>query len=45
MTGKPAQGRPAPLPAVVRRLMAKHGLAEPCARSVALLAYGEGRHG
>ena len=37
----PAQNRSAPRPAPVRRLMAKHGLPEPYARLVALLAYGE----
>ena len=33
--------RPAPLPAPVRRIMLKHGLSEPSARSLALLAYGD----
>jgi hypothetical protein len=33
--------RKPPRPAPVRRLMAKHGLPEPSARLVALLAFGE----
>jgi hypothetical protein len=33
--------RPAPIPAIVRRIMRKHGLTEPSARAVAGLAYGE----
>jgi hypothetical protein len=33
--------RPAPLPAAVRRIMRKHGLTEPNARTVAFLAHGE----
>lgn len=39
------QPRPEALPAPVRRLMAKHGLTEPCARVFAVLAYGEVRNG
>ena len=34
--------RPAPVPAIVRRIMREHGLSEPSARLVALLALGEG---
>ena len=37
MIGK--HSRPAPI--AVRRIMLKHGLSEPAARSFALLAYGE----
>jgi len=33
--------RPAPVPAIVRRIMRKHGLSEPSARVVAMLAIGE----
>lgn len=45
MSGNTSETRAAPRPAPVRRLMAKHGLPEPSARLVALLAYGEGLHG
>lgn len=41
----PSPARPAPRPAPVRRLMAKHGLPEPSARLVAFLAFGEAAHG
>jgi len=38
--------RPAPVPAIVRRIMRKHGLPEPSARTIVALAYGETRlHG
>ena len=40
----PTEGRPAPRPVTVRRVMLKHGLAEPAARVLAALAYGAG-HG
>ncbi len=43
MTNLPFHARPAPRTALVRRLMAKHGLPEPHARLVAFLAYGEGK--
>ncbi len=33
--------RPTPPPQAVRRIMRKHGLPEPSARSIATLAYGE----
>ena len=33
--------RPAPLPAAVRRLMARHSLPEPSARLLAQPAYGD----
>lgn len=45
MSGSASETRTAPRPAPVRRIMAKHGLPEPSARLVALLAYGEGAHG
>jgi hypothetical protein len=45
MTGSPSQSRPAPRPATVRRIMAKHGLPEPSARLLALMAYGEAANG
>lgn len=45
MTQVVAQMRPAPLPALVRRIMRKHGLSEPSARAVAFLAFSEGRNG
>lgn len=41
MPRRPSEPRPAPLPAVVN-IMHKHGLPEPSARSIALLAFGEG---
>lgn len=41
MTVLPPRNRPKPPPAVVRRIMHKHGLSEPSARAVASLAYGE----
>ena len=37
--------RPALRPALVTRLMHRHGLSEPQARVVAALAYLGGRHG
>ena len=39
MTGPRHKPRPAPIPALVTRLMRKHGLSEPSARAVAGLAY------
>jgi len=36
---------PAHLSVAVRRIMRKHGLSEPSARSLAFLVYGDGRNG
>ena len=41
MTAQHHSPRAAPLPALVRHIMRKHGLSEPSARAVAPLAYGE----
>ena len=39
------QKRFMPRTAVVRRLMLKHGLSEPSAKSLALMVYGDARNG
>ena len=39
MTVERPNSRPAPLPAIVRRIMRKHGLTEPSARAVIALAH------
>lgn len=41
MTVARVKPRPAPISAPVRRVMRKHGLSEPSARSLALLVYGD----
>lgn len=41
MTQRRRTSYPAPVNAIVRRIMRKHGLSEPSARTLALLALGE----
>lgn len=45
MTQKPSYRPSEPRPALVRRLMARHGLPEPAARAVAFLIQGGPAHG
>lgn len=45
MTARPLYNPAEPRPALVRRIMAKHGLPEPTARLLALLVQGGAANG